>query len=404
MKAKFVIIMLFLVFISTGSWTRSGVFSCRETMTGRVTDIEGNPVSGITVHLNSMQCTTGKDGYFSFLDMEYDYYYTLWIPASINNDSFRKEMKMQYIPYGSLSCSGLNTDIELSEWSETLGRIDKIVFADENNGWALRNTGYFYKTTNGGDDWASSSTIFVEMDFVDSNNGWVLGYNGQLYRTTNGGDDWTVKDAYLKQIDFIDVNNGWGASGAGKVLKTVDGGESWTVLAEGIADGYCYEMMFVDSNNGWLLGEEKEYGNHNIFHTVDGGYNWVKQSGEFSVVQFIDANNGWAIRNSNLQGSDYSITSRLYYTNNGGKRWHGQTGLTQEVLNDVHFVDKNNGWIVGDNGTIMHTRDSGNNWAYVCSGADKENIYKVYFITNEKGWIVKQTDYSNNSLFKRNLN
>lgn len=50
-------------------------------------------------------------------------------------------------------------------------------------------------------------------------------------------------------------------------------------------------------------------------------------------------------------------------TSYGQDGWVWQNPLPQgNALEGVYFTDASNGWSVGDNGTIMHTTDGGNNW------------------------------------------
>ena len=38
------------------------------------------------------------------------------------------------------------------------------------------------------------------------------------------------------------------------------------------------------------------------------------------------------------------------------------------ILSSVYFIDSQNGWIVSDNGTILHTPDGGETWKSQNSG------------------------------------
>ena len=50
---------------------------------------------------------------------------------------------------------------------------------------------------------------------------------------------------------------------------------------------------------------------------------------------------------------------RIKRTNDGGVSWVNQYTLTLSYLTDIYFVDQNNGWAVGDNGTILRTTNGG---------------------------------------------
>ena len=50
-------------------------------------------------------------------------------------------------------------------------------------------------------------------------------------------------------------------------------------------------------------------------------------------------------------------------------------------FNDVYFVDANNGWIVGETGTIIHTDDGGKTW--------KSQDSDVDVTLNRIQWLIK---------------
>lgn len=57
-------------------------------------------------------------------------------------------------------------------------------------------------------------------------------------------------------------------------------------------------------------------------------------------------------------------------------------------LNDVYFVDDNVGWVVGYNGSIFKTSDSGLTW--VDQSVSKANLtfFDVFFVDKDNGWIA----------------
>ena len=67
--------------------------------------------------------------------------------------------------------------------------------------------------------------------------------------------------------------------------------------------------------------------------------------------------------------------------------WTAQTSSSTDNLRDVYFTDNMNGWVVGDNGTILHTNNGGANWASQTSGTTI-NITDVYFIDANNGYAV----------------
>jgi photosystem II stability/assembly factor-like uncharacterized protein len=85
------------------------------------------------------------------------------------------------------------------------------------------------------------------------------------------------------------------------------------------------------------------------------------------AVWFKDAQNGWAVGNSGT----------VRFTANSGQTW-SSVNLTNDDLKDVAFLDQLTGLIVGDNGRIFRTTNGGANWTQVPSGTSS-NIIAVAF-------------------------
>jgi photosystem II stability/assembly factor-like uncharacterized protein len=104
-------------------------------------------------------------------------------------------------------------------------------------------------------------------------------------------------------------------------------------------------------------------------------------------VHFVDENTGWAV-------GDNGMIAR---TGDGGRTWKPQASTTSELLSDVHFVNRQSGWAVGDYGTVLHTGDGGKIWKSQKTGAilnwagehtDTSRLLGVHFINARTGWIV----------------
>ncbi len=145
-------------------------------------------------------------------------------------------------------------------------------------------------------------------------------------------------------------------------------------------------VSFIDANNGWAAGIAGT-----ILKTTNGGASWSTEvpsitcgaspvigSGcNLSGVSFVDANNGWAV-------GDYGT---LWHTSNGGASWTSQTsnlpaagcsggGSCQSTsLSDVHFFDLNTG-IATASGYAFGTTDGGVTWVLV-SGVSTDYLSSV---------------------------
>jgi hypothetical protein len=60
---------------------------------------------------------------------------------------------------------------------------------------------------------------------------------------------------------------------------------------------------------------------------------------------------------------------------------------TGNPINDMYFVDEQNGWMGGDNGTALRTTNGGIGWT-VCETSTDKDILEVKFINSVKGLAV----------------
>ncbi|MDG1295972.1 MAG: YCF48-related protein, partial [Saprospiraceae bacterium] len=110
---------------------------------------------------------------------------------------------------------------------------------------------------------------------------------------------------------------------------------------------------------------------------------WIEEASASSAnlqdVFFADANNGWIVGN----------LGSIQHTIDGGTTWVAQTSGVTEELQSVYFADVNTGWAVGLNKTILKTSDGGTTWSVInpmlVLGSD---FYSVFFLDLNNGYIT----------------
>ncbi len=221
------------------------------------------------------------------------------------------------------------------------------------------NHGVIFQTSNGGTelkDWEPvksgiGNLLLTEADFVDRKKGWVVGTKGIVIHTSDGGKTWTKQESgtekNLFSVSFADEQLGWIVGEYGTILHTTDGGETWAPQLKGV-DKELNSVCFVDRQYGWVVGE---FGT--ILHTEDGGANWQPQ--ECEAIQ----------TEGDMMSFDWKPMPALYA---------------------VNFENREKGWIVGMDGIILKTEDSGNNWRKLESNCDTP-LYSIELKGN-RGWIV----------------
>ncbi|MEJ2104059.1 MAG: YCF48-related protein [Ignavibacteriaceae bacterium] len=124
--------------------------------------------------------------------------------------------------------------------------------------------------------------------------------------------------------------------------------------------------------------------------TTDGGNNWITQmSGseyQFEDVHFVNPDTGWVV-GEDLSVQHYAV---IFKTVDGGATWNIQTFGSDDSFSGVQFVNDNTGWVVGGNNNaaiILHTTNGGDNW--IPEAANTTNLLSaVYFVDENKGWAV----------------
>ncbi len=264
----------------------------------------------------------------------------------------------------------------IPQTSEVWDWIAAVDFVDSQTGWIVcpfgePNCGIYY-TNDGGTTWTPQFTKWgiFNLNFTDNENGWAVGLSGTIYITSDGGSNWKRVSSDFGRfsgVDFVNPKNGW-TSGWGNGSSTKNWGATWQIIFPWGSD-----VDFVDEKHGWVAGER------GIWYTEDGGKTWeMPQDITYMMgVCFLDLNEGWAVGRNGT----------IVHTEDGGKTWQVQQSGTSFNLDCIFFIDHQIGWAVGANGTILHTNDGGETWIQQDSGTDA-GLHDVYFLNPDEGWCV----------------
>ncbi len=111
-------------------------------------------------------------------------------------------------------------------------------------------------------------------------------------------------------------------------------------------------------------------------HAIQPGYSLNNRDKPFGVT-FIDEKHGWVVGDSGL----------ILETRDGGVTWVKHEGITGVPLFAVHFVDMKEGWIVGKKGLVLHTDTGGECWTEQKSETDND-LFTINFFNAKKGFAV----------------
>lgn len=273
-----------------------------------------------------------------------------------------------------------------------------VQFNNINLGWVAGGTGNIWnpdsaillKTTNSGLNWVPQLSIkgnFYDVCFTDEYNGHLVGYGEDIFgqiqpiylRTTDGGNNWMVQyynENFLSTVDFTDNNTGWlveiiyGGFGCYRsvIRKTIDGGMNWAIQDTNYAiykiKSFNLDFICGVGNTSWY---ETGPRSANLARTYNGGTNWTsefvfgigsrKHSGlndiQISSLNLLTAVGFWDSTNYD------DLYGMVLRSTDSGNTWSMQTFNQTEMLNGVSFIDDYTGWIVGNNGIILHTINGG---------------------------------------------
>jgi photosystem II stability/assembly factor-like uncharacterized protein len=235
------------------------------------------------------------------------------------------------------------------------------------------------------------------VHFVNSELGWVVGDRGVILHTRDGGRHWqrqpTPTTSRLEDVEFFDDAHGWAVGGThrpymheteGVVLRTSDGGRTWTRIRSELLPRFI-RIRMLDRHKGWALADGSAMYAAGVFYTEDGGRSWSTIPGQTDQAwlagDFIDSRYGIAVGT----GGQISIVRR----NGFQKTRTPELGATR--FHALKFSNKVMGWLVGEEGRVMVTRDGGLTWVLVDSlpAEISENFnFQALAVHSEHCWIA----------------
>ena len=270
-------------------------------------------------------------------------------------------------------------------WNGGIGNIGEFeiqLFSEQNIGYDAGTGLRIFKADGNLDSWHRQiiNDDFYDVYFINEEKGFAISgpaSNYQsLYKTTDAGIHWQSVPGVPggECITFTDSLTGFVSTTTSLILKTTNGGESWYGTI-GITE-VIGKIFFINTQTGWAVGGPK------IFKTSDSGENWIEQvnrpSANFKSLSFVDSLYGWA----SLSGW------RPYKTTDGGLNWVEQTNLDFYATDDVHFENKDTGWISMYSTltpSLYKTMDGGSNWIPISEVVGARNFR---FFPDPIHWMI----------------
>jgi photosystem II stability/assembly factor-like uncharacterized protein len=238
----------------------------------------------------------------------------------------------------------------------------------------------------------------VDVSFVDRQTGWAVGDRGVVWHTRDGGQTWQRQSSgvtcRLSGVFFLDAVRGWAVGGStrpytratqGVVLRTQDGGQTWTA-APGPMLPALVGVRFFDPRHGVAFGRSSSVYPAGLFSTSDGGMSWQPLTtdgrGDWLAGDFIDADTGAAAG----PAGRYATVIQRHVT------CSPPVGPTLRSFHAMRLLPPVGGWLVGDGGLVMTTRDLGHSWQTLpvdlpANAAEHFDLHAVA-VRGEQVWVA----------------
>jgi len=270
-----------------------------------------------------------------------------------------------------------------------------------------------YLGSNAQGVWLPQATAFTDVssglrdiEVVDTSVVWAISYDGsgiglprQDYtRTVDGGTNWATGSVPVPSIwdwahlDAISADTAWAVFfntavapvGLGQIWHTTDGGANWVQQGVGsiyvtAGESFPNVIHFFDANNGVIIGDPvaNEY---EIYTTTDGGTTWVPVPGANIPDPADGTEAGWTTHLDYAGDTVWFDTNhgRVYRSVDRGLNWTvSATALSNPIPGsiDICFYSSTNGIAryyddAGITNDVVQTVDGGATWTPMIATGD----------------------------------
>jgi photosystem II stability/assembly factor-like uncharacterized protein len=247
-----------------------------------------------------------------------------------------------------------------------------------NEGWICSGiNGEIYHTNNGGQTFTIQTTQYYTnaIYMLNSNEGYAGGLNGRVYRTTDGGTTWNPLGSIglsLRSISFPPSSTtGYCCGDNGKIYSITSTGVS--SMSSGITAN-LRSICFPSSSHGWTCGLS-------LIINYKGSWSQQDPPAEgYNAIYMVNNTVGWSVGDNGV----------IVNTTDGGLNWNYQANpdASKRALNDVFFLNASEGWAVGTDGIILHTTNGGALWKIEGAGITTNMLRAVQFTSSTNGYIL----------------
>lgn len=285
-------------------------------------------------------------------------------------------------------------------------------FINENIGFLLTGSSYYYKTTNSGDSWEKiylelSSNNVNHIHFINETTGYTTGRHGRIYKTNDGGTNWLGNS-----VTYNMGSEGWNFQ---FVSDSVGYFNYLDEKYDPISQDYKNHSRFFKYNSNTDLIEEiivqtpEDFSNdrytacsfsseifychgffrNKIYKSLDEGHNWGITNYNLGTTFDIQAMSAEVVYVSSLMDGSLKLTKSI----DGGENWDVVLMPENNIYKKSKFHSVNLGYILCSNQDnslykLYKTTDGGITWQLIkelpfISGFISPEPDILYFVSDD---------------------
>lgn len=163
---------------------------------------------------------------------------------------------------------------------------------------------------------------------------------------------------------------------------------NWSVVQTPVTAN-LKNIFAIDSSNVWVAGDSGY-----ILYSNDLGNNWTiqyfKPNYQINDIFFLDENNGWAIANGTED--QINVENFILSTTDGGLNWLSRRFRPDNViLYSICFINQTKGIVGGDNNILKLTTNGGEDWIDLIRDSSTFSnfpVRKIRFLNDSLGFAV----------------
>ena len=291
--------------------------------------------------------------------------------------------------------------------------LNAVKFTSDQVGYIV-GEGVVLKTTNGGWNWTKlikdrldDNINYQSLDFINDNKGYIS-RNKNLLETIDGGlifnevELGASNSNFIESLDFAEItdiiikndtsvivslNHYPNATQAySYIFESIE--DNWTRKSLGLQASGIYFLESIPQNLAvFAIGNR----NHYLINNLNDISNIKIENKKFLDVKFLNSvayaiareHGGGALGRQSSDGNDEHY---FLFSNDNGENWLNRE-CPDNNLNAFDFFNKNKGVVVGNNGRIFKTSNSGINWEKVALSTNS-NINDVKFLSENEIIII----------------